>query len=302
MKFHDVPQRGSQGNTVASRNRSGPYHRELVKPHHPGTAAQHGVWENMADLSWLWNHLSEEQWAAWRKLAPQVRTRPKMGSPCSLDGCQLFKKINRVLATCHREPLFDPPPLPDFGPNPIAAFKVRDTDRGYVFKLVISPKLPWDTRPPLEDIMLFSWAPFNPGADKNNNWTFIGVLPAPVEGESDITELYLTKLAQWRKLNNRRYHLPLQGSRIFVRAWQQVNGWENESGRVVTSALVPVAPLRGPGNQPTVLHQHPPEHPLQYRTTRGPLEHHWRPGRGCTRRSQWSGRARPAHGTLPGSA
>jgi hypothetical protein len=249
--------------TVASQNRAGPYHRDRVKPHHPRTAAQHAVWENMADLSWLWNHLSEEQWAAWRRLAPQVRTRPKMGTRCPLDGCQLFKKINRVLATCHREPLLDPPPRPDFGPNPIEAFKVRDTNRGFVFKLVLSPKVPWEMRPPLEDIMLFSWAPCNPGADKNFNWTFIGVLPAPVGGECDITVLYLTKLAQWRKLADRRYHLPLQGSRIFIRAWQQVNGWENVSGSFVASAVVPLAAPRAPGKRPAGLHQYPPKYRLQ---------------------------------------
>ena len=246
MKFRDIPQSGSKGDSVASRNRSGPYHRERVSPEHPCTAAQHAIWENMADLSWLWNQLADEQRAAWRTLGLQVPSRPNLGFSCSLDGCQLFKKINRVLATCHREPLFDPPPLPEFGPNPVEGFEVRNADGGSVFKLRLSPKVPWEARPPLEDIMLYSWAPCNAGADKHSNWTFIGLLPAPVGWECDISDLYLTKLQQWRKLKNRRYHIPLEGSRIFVRAWQQINGWENESGKVLTSALVPVSAFTAP--------------------------------------------------------
>jgi hypothetical protein len=51
-----------------------------------------------------------------------------------------------------------------------------------------------------------------------------------VRGEIDITKLYLKKLKEWRKLTDKSYHIPLEGSRIFIRVWQQVNGWENEVG------------------------------------------------------------------------
>ena len=100
MKFHDVPQRGARGKIVASRNRFGPFQRERVNPHHPGTAAQRAVWNNMTDVSWLWNHLPEKQWPDWQKLAVQVPSRPNLGRSAPLDAAQLFKKINRVLATC----------------------------------------------------------------------------------------------------------------------------------------------------------------------------------------------------------
>jgi hypothetical protein len=86
MKFRDVPQSGSRGNTVASRNCFGPFQRERVSPDHPGTAAQQGVWGSMAEVSWLWNHLPEEQWPAWRKLALQVRSRPKYEVSRALGG------------------------------------------------------------------------------------------------------------------------------------------------------------------------------------------------------------------------
>jgi hypothetical protein len=46
-------------------------------------------------------------------------------------------------------------------------------------------------------------------------------------------------LKQWRKSDKKRYHIPLEGSRIFIRVWQQTNGWENEVGMFRDSALVP---------------------------------------------------------------
>jgi hypothetical protein len=81
MKFRDVPQSGSQGNTVASRNRSGPYHRERVSPDQPATAAQCGTWVNMSDLSRLWNLLEEEQRLAWERLSEGVPVGPTSASP-----------------------------------------------------------------------------------------------------------------------------------------------------------------------------------------------------------------------------
>jgi len=247
MKFQDVPQRGSKGNTTASRNRFSDFHRERVSPVHPRTAAQHGVWENMSDLSWLWNQLDEERWAEWRRLAPHVLSRPSTGKSAALDACQVFKKLNRVLATCGRPPLLEAPPLPQFGPNPVAGFQIRILNRRLVFKLLVSPAVPWDARPPQEDVMVYGWTPCNAAVEKPRNWAFLGLAPAPVRGECDITELYLRKLKEWRKLKNRKYHVPLPGSRIFIRVWQQINGWENESRQLITSYRVPLGKFSLPG-------------------------------------------------------
>jgi hypothetical protein len=60
-----------------------------------------------------------------------------------------------------------------------------------------------------------------------------------VRGESDIVRLYLKKLKEWRKLKHKSYHIPLEGARVFIRVWQQANGWENELGMFRGSALTP---------------------------------------------------------------
>jgi hypothetical protein len=57
---------------------------------------------------------------------------------------------------------------------------------------------------------------------------FLGLLPAPVEHVSDITRLYI-----------RKYGVPPANTRIFIRACQQVEGWECRGQMRLTDALVP---------------------------------------------------------------
>jgi hypothetical protein len=240
MKSIDVPQKGKRGKIVASRNHFGPYVKEFVPPQQPGTASQRGVWGNMTDFSRMWNELGEERWTAWRRLALQVRSRPNLGKSAALHGALLLKKLNTVLRTCGRAPLLDPPPLPAFGPNPVVGFAIRASRGGFALKVKVSRDIRWEDRPVLEDLMVYAWAPCNAGVEKNGLYAFLGLLRAPVRGEIDITKLYLKKLKEWRKLKDKRYHLPLEGSRIFIRVWQQVNGFENEAGMFLGTALVPV--------------------------------------------------------------
>ena len=89
--------------------------------------------------------------------------------------------------------------------------------------------------------MVYGWAPLNAGADKNDLYAFLGVRPAPEGEEIDFTELYMKKLKEWRKLKPKRYHVPLEGAKVFIRVWQQVNGWENQLGMFQGSAFVPAA-------------------------------------------------------------
>jgi hypothetical protein len=245
MRFQDVPQTGKRGKMIASHNHFGPYQKQFVPPKQPGTAAQREVWANMTEFSRVWNELADARREAWRRQAEEVHSRSNLGQSGTLDGAQFFKKINTVLRTCGREPLWDPPPRPVFDPNPVIGFAIREARGGAALRLKVSPEVPWGARSPLEDLMVFAWAPCNAGVDKNTHYAFLGLLPAPVRGESDITKLYLRKLKEWRKLQPRCYHIPLEGSRIFIRVWQQVNGWENELGMCRADTLAP--PRQCPG-------------------------------------------------------
>jgi hypothetical protein len=233
MKTLAGPQSGAQGDLVASRNRSGQFLRQRVSPRNPRTAAQRRVRKFMSTFSRLWNKLTEPQRIAWCAAACQVLSRPKLGKPRPLDGQKFFNKINTVLALCGREPLLEPPPRPVFGPNPVVALSATNGPGGIDLMLSVSGT-------PSEDIMVFASPPCNAGRSYCSNFSFIGLLPAPNEGISHIRRLYLKKLKELKKLKRYR-RVALAGSRVFIRAIQQVNGWENKRYMFASSAVVPAS-------------------------------------------------------------
>jgi hypothetical protein len=91
---------------------------------------------------------------------------------------------------------------------------------------------------PTEDIMAFASPPCKPGRSYCSNFSFIILLLAPDECINHITRLYLKKLKELKRLK-RYVHVALAGSRIFIRAWQHVGGWECRGQMRLTEALVP---------------------------------------------------------------
>jgi hypothetical protein len=233
MKTLAGPQSGARGDVVASRNRSGQFLRKRVSPRNPRTAAQRRVRKYMRACSRLWNELTELRRAAWCVAACEVLSRPKLGKPRPLDGQKFFNKINTVLATCGRKPRLEPPPRPPFPPNPVVALTASNGPGGIALMLRLSET-------PTEDIMVFASPPCNAGRSYCSNFSFIGLLAAPDEGISHITRLYLKKLKELKKLKRYR-HAVLAGSRIFIRAVQQVNGWENKRYMFASSAVIPAS-------------------------------------------------------------
>jgi hypothetical protein len=58
--------------------------------------------------------------------------------------------------------------------------------------------------------------PCSAGRSVRNNYRIIGVLPAPVRGWSDITDLYVKAFSK-----------PPSGARVFVQTRQFINGWQD---------------------------------------------------------------------------
>ena len=185
----------------------------------------------MGQVSPGWGRLTEEQRLAWHRAAKQERTqkRPKRKQR-RLRGQELYVKINRVLALLGREAVSWPPAKPPFEANPVRELRIT-AGAGRIALRVL--------RRPAQEIMVFAKPP-QPASRTcgQSGYAFIGLLPAPEGGESEIRELYLQKLHEWRRLGQYR-RVRLAGSRICVRTWPQANGWEARGLLWSSTAVVP---------------------------------------------------------------
>jgi hypothetical protein len=187
------------------------------------SAAQRRSQQGLTQCSQGWNDLlTEEQRIAWRRLAAALPRRVRQGRFYRLRGHQVFRAINIVLTLLGREPRTDPPPEPKFGVNPRGTLQIKITSKGPAFKLRVSGT-------PTEDIMVFASPPWKAGRTYCGDYRFIGLLPAPVKGWSDITRLYIKK-----------FGVPPPNTRVFIRTWQVVDGWEDRGQMQLTNALVPI--------------------------------------------------------------
>jgi hypothetical protein len=190
---------------------------------HRCTAAQRRTQQEMTQCSQAWNEqLTEEQRIAWRRLAESLIRRVRKGRFYRLRGHEVFRAINTVLELLGLQLRTDPPPEPKFGVNPRVTLQIKGTAKGLALKLRVSET-------PTDDIMVFGSPPWKAGRTYCNDYRFLGLLPAPVKGWSDVTRLYITK-----------FGVPPPNTRVFIRTWQQVNGWEHRAQMKLTNALVPI--------------------------------------------------------------
>jgi hypothetical protein len=201
--------------------------------------AQHGQgWDELED----WER--DEWWKRARCIRIRVRhTRIVEGRPKprtrTMRGQELYVSINRVLELCGYERRRLPPPPPNFRGNPV---KPELEILWVQQRLAIRVKL---RAVPLTDIMVFGSPPRRAGQGPGGNYAFLGLLPASKDGKSEIGEMYLTKLKEWRRLKDGRYQVPLEGARICIRTWPQDNGWEAKGLMMISQGLVP-----RPGREP----------------------------------------------------
>lgn len=137
MKKLDVPQSGSQADTVASRNRFGQYNRTRAMPTQPRTTAQVTVRGYMSDASQAWRDLTDEERASWNAFAAERALLDSLGQTIFLTGHQTFVSLwialsNGGLATPPDVPSETPPPPPgtslsELSDNPTIEISVDDT-------------------------------------------------------------------------------------------------------------------------------------------------------------------------------
>ena len=221
MKILDIPQSGRRGLYVSQGGRYGQISRAFVIPGNPRTASQMDVRRALGSVTARWRTLTEDQRNAWRAAAKSKNTVPRLGQSGPLTGSQLFAKINCSLATFGGSQVDAPPSFPEFPTNPVGALLITNTSGVVSLKLGCS-----DT--PGANTTLRASAPCSQGLAYCNDYRILGLLPVPLQGSSDITNLYTA-----------RYGSPAAGTKVFVRVNQNVNGWEDVP--VETWAIVPAS-------------------------------------------------------------
>jgi len=221
MKILDIPQSGRDGTMVSYRHRTGQFRRRYVRPRDPRTPAQLARRDAFEHAARLWATLTQEQYRLWRTAAEGRHSAPRLNQSGRLWAYQLFCRINCNLAAIGLPMVVEPPPVPEFGDNPVTQLRITNTHGDIALKLVICGE-------PVPYLVLAGAAPRSAATTYVDHFTMLGVLPEPVDGEVDITELYV-----------RRWGQPRPGSLVFIRVIQQINGWQHLPFRL--SALVPTA-------------------------------------------------------------
>jgi hypothetical protein len=285
MTILDIPRSGRDGDFVYYMRGKKLCRRRYFIPTNvrtPGRRLARGAFGAVAKA---WSRvLTEPQRQAWNAAAAKVRSRPRLWQSGWLTGQAFFQGICSARARIGREMLLWPPEPVAFGPNQVTGLSIGEEQGRLRLRVRVAGPL-------VGDIMVFGAAPCSPGRKKWRHGAYLGLLPAPVDGESDITELYVA-----------RYGEPRPGERVFIRTRRQQDGWEDQ--HQVVTAVVGVAELQGLQRAAEVEIRSPkadirrnPENRISKATwSGGPLHSpgQWVPKR-CTR-EQYRGCSIPAPG------
>jgi hypothetical protein len=222
MKVLSEPSSGACGDYVAYIGRYGQVRRARIVPKNTKTPARDFMHTVFGYHSQAYSHkLTEEQQNRWIAAAGQVMSDPRFGYG-ALTGQQFYERIQCVLSRVGAPELPDPPAKVVFGPNPTGPLTITNDESGVRLFVEITGDL--DT-----DIMVFGQAPCSPGRHKRRNVSYLGLLPPPIAGKSEVTYLYRARFGE-----------PRPGTKVFIVTCQQKNGWKGHDQ--VTNARVPEPP------------------------------------------------------------
>jgi hypothetical protein len=207
MKIASIPMRGRKGNVIYSQTRHGKVAREFVAPSNPRTAVQQDHRRNVRAVTVRWRTLNDQQRAAWGAAAAEKFVVTKTGRRVRLSAYHLFVSLNVGRADVGL-PQFDfPPAEPVFSSNPVEELAATFTGGRFTLKLRVSS-------PPVQYTLVYAAAPVRSGVRYVNHFPFLGLLPPPENGWSDITDLYVA-----------RYGVPKLNQAIWIRTCQHIDGF-----------------------------------------------------------------------------
>jgi hypothetical protein len=207
MKISSIPKSGRQGSVVYVNSRYGKVVRSYVRPRNPRTSDQQLNRNLFGAVSRRWGTLTPAQQAAWRVATANRYFVAESGRRVRQRGYNFFVRLNVRRAELGL-PQFDLPPAePVFSPNPVAELVITNTGSKITLKLRVPS-------PPAQYTVVQGAAPVRTGVRCVQHFPFLGRLPPPTDGWSDITELYAT-----------RYREPNVGTAVWIRTYQHIDGW-----------------------------------------------------------------------------
>ena len=207
MKMQSIPKRGRKGSVIYSETRHGKVARAYVPPRNPRTAQQQDHRHNVRAVSARWSTLTPEQRSAWCVTAAGRYFINEEGRQVRLNGQNFFVSLNVRRADLGL-PQFDlPPPEPVFSLNPVDELVATFTGGRFTLKLRV-------LGPTAQYTLVYGAAPVGSAVRYVHHFPFLGLLPPPKDGWSDITELYVA-----------RYGVPKVGTAIWIRTCQHIDGW-----------------------------------------------------------------------------
>ena len=207
MKISSIPKSGRKGSVVFLKTRYGNVVRQYVRPHDPRTPEQLANRSNFGAVARRWATLTAEQLAAWRVAALDRYIVTKDGRRVRPNCYHYFVSVNTQRVELDL-PQFDfPPAEPIFSPNPVGELVITIIDGEARLKLRVPS-------PPAQYTLVQGPAPVRTGVRCVQHFPFLGLLPPPTDGWSDITELYVA-----------RHGVPKTGTAVWIRTCQHIDGW-----------------------------------------------------------------------------
>jgi len=215
------PTSGSIGNQVYLQGRNGQVVRNRTIPTYRNTGPLQIARTNLSAISQSWRALTDAVRTAWTTAAQGVNSRPRLGQYGVLTGEQLYCKINICLASTSQMPTELPPAYPEFGALAPQNLVASNTGGQITLKLTCSGD-------PGGNTIVRAAAPVSAGVSRLPRVVMLGMCPAPVLDNADITALYTA-----------RFGVLTVGKRVFITVNQIVDGWE--SAQVTFNAVVPTS-------------------------------------------------------------
>ncbi len=223
MKILDTPRSGKCGQTVAFQSRYGLCLRQHVPQKTALTPAREQVCAVFGNNSRKWSvRLTEEQRNRWILAGAQAMSHPRLAQKGPLTGQQFWQAISTVRAVVGLPETLEVPVRPVFSHSNVGPLVIENGADGVRLYLAISGELN-------EDIMVFGQEPCSRGRYQRRNVSYLGLLPPPIGGLSEITRLYKARFGE-----------PRPGQKVFLVTCQERDGWKGLD--LETSAIVPERP------------------------------------------------------------